>query len=148
MAIGDKWPPEAIFEMLVMENNKKPKLWFFHRIAPIFHSFTTFTFKYMFLLVYPRLSTILAFENCTEEHQFCVLLLKIYHSQKYTFWGKYCIFVTNRSWMMENRKFGFLSFSMAGILKMAPEKPYIHKLSLLTCLFVIKTYILIKLFVL
>ena len=46
--------------------------------------------------------------------------------------------------MMENPKFCLLSFSMADIFKMASGKPYIHKLSLLTYLLVIKTYILIK----
>ena len=46
--------------------------------------------------------------------------------------------------MMENPNFGLLSFSMANILEMASGKPYIHKLSLLTCLLVIKTYISIK----
>ena len=64
--------------------------------------------------------------------------------KKYTFRGKYCKFVTNRSWVMDNPNFCFLSFSMANILKMASGKPYIHELSLITCLLVTKTYMLIK----
>ena len=51
MAIWGKWPPEANFEMLVVEINKKPKLLFLHRIAPVHHRFTIFTFKCMFLRV-------------------------------------------------------------------------------------------------
>ena len=93
---------------------------------------------------YPRLPAILAFDTFTEEHLFCVKLLMIYHSQKYTFRGKYCKFVTNRSWMMDIGNCGYLSFCMANILKMASGKPYIHKLSLLIYLLVRKTYILIK----
>ena len=46
--------------------------------------------------------------------------------------------------MMENPNFGFLSFSMADFLKMASGKSYMQKVSLLTCLLVVKTYILIK----
>ena len=48
--------------------------------------------------------------------------------------------------MMDNPNFGFLSFSMANILKMASGKLYIyiHELSLFTCLLVTKTYMLIK----
>ena len=49
--------------------------------------------------------------------------------------------------MMENPNFGFLSFSMDNILKMASGKPYIHKLALLTHLLVINTFYS-KLFVL
>ena len=51
LLFGEKWPPEAIFKILVMEINKKPKLFFFHRIAPIYHRSTIFTFKCMFLWV-------------------------------------------------------------------------------------------------
>ena len=41
--------------------------------------------------------------------------------------------------MMENPNFGFLSFSMANILKMASENTYVHKFLLLTGVFVTKT---------
>ena len=51
MATWGQMASEAIFEMLVIENNKKPKLSFFHRIAPIFHVFIIVTFKCMFLQV-------------------------------------------------------------------------------------------------
>ena len=68
----------------------------------------------MWLKVVPTIACNLGFWNFTEEHQFCVQLFKIYHSQKYTFRGKcdklklddgkseFWLFVTFHGWHFEN----------------------------------------------